>query len=305
MSLSLLKFSALLVLGLFWAGLLHAEPVLVLGSFAEKNNAANYLSRVAARLGADAYLAETRVNDVPYFRVVVPTTGLSVDGLKAQAEEAGFTRPWSWDAPLDQSALSAPAKPAAAKAVAQSVTRDPVRQGQQQTKGLVGSVVRQSTEVTSQVIALDSSGENVNILIPQIDNLPEPMVMDGRLDESIWSEVPGYDNMLVIDPDTLADTRYKTDVRMFYTDKGLHIAAFMEQPPETLVARLSSRDLFINRDAIGITLDTSGEGLYGYWFSVNLGGSVLDGKVKSSRVLLPPVACPLIWAPVSIEFMAD
>ena len=100
MSLSLLKFSALLVLGLFWAGLLHAEPVLVLGSFAEKNNAANYLSRVAARLGADAYLAETRVNGVPYFRVVVPTTGLSVDGLKAQAEEAGFTRPWSWDAPL-------------------------------------------------------------------------------------------------------------------------------------------------------------------------------------------------------------
>ena len=283
MSLSLLKFSALLVLGLFWAGLLHAEPVLVLGSFAEKNNAANYLSRVAARLGADAYLAETRVNGVPYFRVVVPTTGLSVDGLKAQAEEAGFTRSWSWDAPLDQSALSAPAKPAAAKAVAQSVTRDPVRQGQQQTKGLVGSVARQSTEVTLKVIALDSSGENVNILIPQIDNLPEPMVMDGRLDESIWSEVPGYDNMLVIDPDTLADTRYKTDVRMFYTDKGLHIAAFMEQPPETLVARLSSRDLFINRDAIGITLDTSGEGLYGYWFSVNLGGSVLDGKVAPER----------------------
>ena len=57
----------------------------------------------------------------------------------------------------------------------------------------------------------------------------------------------------------------------------------MEQPPDTLIARLSSRDAFINRDSFGITLDTSGEGLYGYWFSVNLGGTVLDGKVAPER----------------------
>ena len=30
-------------------------------------------------------------------------------------------------------------------------------------------------------------------------------------------------------------------------------------------------------------MDTSGEGLYGYWFMVNLGGSVLDGKVAPER----------------------
>ena len=135
----------------------------------------------------------------------------------------------------------------------------------------------------NDVIALDSDGTNVDILIPQIVKLSQPMNIDGRMDESIWSEVPGYDNMLVIEPDTLTDPRYKTDMRMFYTDKGLYIAAFMEQPPETMVARLSSRDEFINRDAFGITLDTSGEGLYGYWFSVNLGGSVMDGKVAAER----------------------
>ena len=41
--------------------------------------------------------------------------------------------------------------------------------------------------------------------------------------------MPGYDNMLVMDPDTLVEPRYKTDVRLFYTDKGLYIAAFMER----------------------------------------------------------------------------
>jgi hypothetical protein len=109
------------------------------------------------------------------------------------------------------------------------------------------------------------------------------VTIDGRIDEAIWRDVPGYDNMLVMDPDTLVEPRYKTDVRLFYTDKGLYIAAFMEQPKDTLVSRLSSRDQFINRDEFGITLDTSGEGLYGYWFVSNLGGSVMDGKVAPER----------------------
>ena len=36
-------------------------------------------------------------------------------------------------------------------------------------------------------------------------------------------------------------------------------------------------------DNFGITLDVSGEGLVGYWFYVNLGDSVMDGKVLPER----------------------
>ena len=57
----------------------------------------------------------------------------------------------------------------------------------------------------------------------------------------------------------------------------------MEQPPDALISRLSSRDKYINRDSYGLTLDTSGAGLYGYWFVVNLGGSLMDGKVVPER----------------------
>ena len=91
--------------------------------------------------------------------------------------------------------------------------------------------------------------------------------------------------MLVSDPDTLVIPRYETLMRFFNTSKGMYIGVSLEQPKETLVDRLSSRDADLNRDGWTITLDTSGEGLYGYWFNINLGGSVRDGKVAPERVI--------------------
>ena len=37
--------------------------------------------------------------------------------------------------------------------------------------------------------------------------------------------------------------------------------------------------LSAKRDSIGITLDTSGEARYGYWFELNLGDSIGDGTL--------------------------
>ena len=124
-------------------------------------------------------------------------------------------------------------------------------------------------------------GEDVNINIPEFAKDQFNMRMDGRLDEAVWQQVPGYDNMLVMDPDTLADPRYKTDARFFYTEEGLYVGVYMQQPPETLIARLSSRDLFINRDAVGITLDTSGEDFTAIGFRKS--GRFGDGRQGCGR----------------------
>ncbi len=107
--------------------------------------------------------------------------------------------------------------------------------------------------------------------------------IDGKLDEAIWATLPEYDNLHTIIPATLAEVPHKTHIRFFYTARGLYFGVMAEQPPETLVARLSSRDQFITRDGISITLDPSGEGLYGYWFGVNLGGTLSDGTVLPER----------------------
>ncbi len=122
-----------------------------------------------------------------------------------------------------------------------------------------------------------------NLDIPTFADADVHLEMDGKLDEAIWSKVPAHDDLTVVEPDVLTEPKHRTQARYFYTERGMYIGVKMEQPPETLVARLSSRDALVNRDSWGITLDTSGSGLYGYWFTVNLGGSVMDGTIAPER----------------------
>lgn len=148
------------------------------------------------------------------------------------------------------------------------------------------SVTPQRSSKDSEVVSapqrqLRLANPSETVLVPRYDAVD--ISIDGKLDEPIWQEVAGHDNMVVVEPETLVPTRFRTVARFLYTDRGLYIGVWNEQPPETLIARLSSRDENISRDGWGITLDTSGEGLYGYWFTVNLGGSVMDGKVLPER----------------------
>ncbi|MEM7017699.1 MAG: hypothetical protein AAF512_10240, partial [Pseudomonadota bacterium] len=154
------------------------------------------------------------------------------------------------------------------------------------------SVAQQSSESASTstdtsesigTVRLSSVGTEVDITMPKLEEGQFDFNLDGRLEEPFWQEIPGYDNLTITDPDTMEQPRYATNMRWFYTDKGMYIGVYMQQPPDTLLARLSSRDAFLNRDSWGITLDTSGQGLYGYWFTVNLGGSVMDGKIAAER----------------------
>ena len=122
-----------------------------------------------------------------------------------------------------------------------------------------------------------SSGQSGTMRIARVEDAN--IKIDGRVDEPIWSEIPAFDRMTVTDPDTLEKPTHKTRTRILYTDKGLYVAGEMEQPLNTLVERLSSRDESINRDEIGFAIDSSGKGLYGYFFRLALGGSKTDGKI--------------------------
>ena len=85
------------------------------------------------------------------------------------------------------------------------------------------------------------------IQVERFDNVQ--ISIDGKLDESIWSEVDGYDNMIVTEPVTLEDAPLQTVSRFVATPKGLYVGAEMEQPGDKLIARLSARDQYLNRDA--------------------------------------------------------
>ena len=108
--------------------------------------------------------------------------------------------------------------------------------------------------------------------------------IDGRLDEAIWQSLPASKTFQIVQPDTLQRPPHETAVRFFYTAEGLYIGVDMEQPADTLVERLSPRDQgYLTRDAFTFNLDTSGEGRYGFWFQVALGGSLSDGTLLPER----------------------
>ncbi|MEQ8860553.1 MAG: DUF5916 domain-containing protein [Pseudomonadales bacterium] len=122
-----------------------------------------------------------------------------------------------------------------------------------------------------------------SIVLQRLESV-DAIRIDGHLDEPIWQQLPAYDEFVVIDPDTLGSTSHETLIRLAYDARGLYVGADLRQPAETLIARLSSRDARdLNRDSINLTLDTSGEGRYGFWFGVNLGDSLMDGTVLPER----------------------
>lgn len=121
------------------------------------------------------------------------------------------------------------------------------------------------------------------ITLPRFDETNLDIQIDGRLDEPLWSTLPVYDHMRVIQPDTLDEVPFETRIRFFYTERGLYVGVWNEQPQETQVARLSPRDQFVSRDGVSMTLDPSGDGLYAYWFGINLGDAISDGTVLPER----------------------
>ena len=129
-----------------------------------------------------------------------------------------------------------------------------------------------------------SVGSREPIRLVRFDDDSAAIRLDGRLDEQAWQELRAYSSLRVIEPDTLAEPAYRTEIRFFYTERGLYVSFDMEQPRETLLRRFSTRDDFdTKRDKVSFTLDTSGGGRYGYWMSVALGDNQADGTILPER----------------------
>ena len=93
-----------------------------------------------------------------------------------------------------------------------------------------------------------------------------------------------YQDFSVISPDTLNPPLKKPRCSCFTPSEGVYVGARMEQAKSAFVERLSSRDDYLQRDRISqSSIDASGEGLYAYWFAINLGGTMQDGTILPER----------------------
>lgn len=122
--------------------------------------------------------------------------------------------------------------------------------------------------------------------LPQLTRIEQDqanIVLDGFVDEAVWQDLPVIQGMKVIEPDTLAEPPYETHARVFYTEDGIYVGIINFQPPDTLVARMTTRDFRLPRDGIEVLIDASGDGLYGYRIRLNLGDSMTDMSLLPER----------------------
>jgi len=118
------------------------------------------------------------------------------------------------------------------------------------------------------------------ISVARMPNAEIGIRIDGKLDEAAWDLATVVTDFRVVDPDTLIKPRWKTTLKIIYTERGFYAAFDMEQPQDKIVAVLSPEDTGTNfGDFVGLTLDTSGEGKYGYWVSLAASGVKTDGTL--------------------------
>lgn len=138
------------------------------------------------------------------------------------------------------------------------------------------------------VLSIYSFQTFAQVPLPQITQVEEADVniaLDGFVDEAVWQSLPIIDGMRIVEPDTLEEAPFKTDIRFFYTERGMYFGIVNHQPADSLVARMTDRDSPLSRDFIGVTIDASGDGLYGYGIGLALGDSMLDLSILPERQL--------------------
>ena len=110
-----------------------------------------------------------------------------------------------------------------------------------------------------------------------------PIEIDGKLNESIWSEAQIADDFTTIYPVPGQKPLQDTKVRVLYDDNALYISAEMEEVArDSIMTELTQRDDLGNTDFFSVLLDTYGNGTDGLQFIVGATGVQFDAK-KSNQ----------------------
>lgn len=263
-----------------------------MGSFENPDNARAAADAAEAALGDSFNASRTEAGDRIVYRVLsdVYATREAAQGAVTLARQADFAD--AWIITSDRSVLPptntsnnnpkapAPAAPMSASAVdAKTSIAKATIAGVDNIVALNGAKAAPVYLEAESANSADSTEEA--LLLRKATEAEAQITIDGQMNERIWSTLPDVSKLVVLDPDTLADVPHESRIKFVYTDKGLYVGADLDQPKDTLIRRLSGRDIFfgLNRDSINLTLDTSGQGLYGFWFGINLGDSLMDGTI--------------------------
>ncbi len=112
--------------------------------------------------------------------------------------------------------------------------------------------------------------------------LAEPLLVDGRLEERVYQDVPSVSGFLQQEPNEGEAETEKTEVWVFFDGVGVYFSARLwDSHPERMIAnemRRDNRGIF-NNENFAVILDTFYDRRNGFFFQTNPLGALWDGQV--------------------------
>jgi hypothetical protein len=112
--------------------------------------------------------------------------------------------------------------------------------------------------------------------------LTEPVNIDGILDEPVWQTAEPVTEFYQATPDQGEKASQRTEVRIAYDGEAIYIGArCFDAAPDSIIQRLSRRDVTVPADRFSVYLDPYHDKRSGYYFLVNCAGTQFDGTLSN------------------------
>ncbi|MEQ1869495.1 MAG: DUF5916 domain-containing protein [Vicinamibacterales bacterium] len=117
--------------------------------------------------------------------------------------------------------------------------------------------------------------------------LPRGLQVDGRLDESVYTEIAPTSGFIQQEPHPGEPATETTDVWVFFDDKNLYVSARMwDSHPERILASEMRRDnsgIPLRDESFSVVIDTFHDRRSGFLFVTNPLAALMDGSLTSEK----------------------
>ena len=138
------------------------------------------------------------------------------------------------------------------------------------------------TRLGGQMSSRDADGQ----LVIRAHPLPERIVIDGRLDEPIYSQFQPASGFVQVEPRHNEPATEQTQLWIFFDERAIYIGLrCFDSAPERWSSLDKRRDSsgFGQGESVSVSLDTFHDRRNGFSFGINPAGGISDGAITNER----------------------
>lgn len=113
--------------------------------------------------------------------------------------------------------------------------------------------------------------------------ISDPIRIDGKLDELVWSEAEIAKDFVMLEPGLgdLEPENQKSEIRILYDNEALYVGAYLyDSDPDKVPRQFTQRDEFGQSDSFSILLNPNNDGQNETLFTVMASGTQADAKIN-------------------------